>query len=101
MAKIPKATTDAEKKTEQEQAWIGDCVLELFARSWILETQGKISGETASRMTSNRFLANTGNPTAVEAHIGRLYESQGLQAAFQWIETELLPLYKMQAKNRR
>ena len=89
------------KQTEQEQAWIGDCILELFARSWILENHGKISGEMAIRMTSNQFLANTGNPTAIEAKIGVIYETEGLEAAFSWIDQELLPLFKKQEKKRR
>lgn len=101
MAKISKAATGDDKKIEQQQAWIGDCILELFARSWILKQHGKISGEMASRMTSNHFLANTGNPTAVEAHIGNLYQQEGLQAAFQWIEDELLPLFRKQENNRK
>ena len=89
------------KQIEQEQAWIGDCVLELFCRSWILENHGKISGQMLIRMTSNQFLASTGNPTAVEAKIGRIYEKNGLEAAFCWIEEELLPLFKKQERKRR
>ena len=90
-----------DKKREQELAWIGDCVLELFARSWILEQHGKISGELAKQMTSNQFLADLGNPTRMEAKIGTIYQNEGLEAAFSWIEQEILPLFKKQARNRR
>ena len=89
------------KRIEQEQAWVGDCVLELFARSWILKNHGKISGEMVTRMTCNQFLANTGNPTAIEAKIGVIYETEGLEAAFSWIDQELLPLFKKQEKKRK
>lgn len=94
-------STDDPKKKLQEQAWIGDCILELFCRSWILENHGKISGEMATRMTSNQFLANVGNPTAIEAEIGILYEREGLDAAFSHIEDKLLPLFQKQERNRK
>ena len=101
MISFKKARTPLEKKVEQEKAWIGDCVLELFCRTWILENHGEIEGEMVQRMTSNRFLANLGNPTAIEAHIGEIYESEGADAAFEWIEAELLPLFKKQERKRR
>ncbi|MDF1813247.1 MAG: ribonuclease III domain-containing protein [Verrucomicrobiales bacterium] len=91
----------AEIKKEREQAWIGDCILELFARTWILENHGKISGEMAMRMTNNQFLANSGNPTSIEAKIGVIYRTEGMEAAFSWIEQELLPLFLKQEKNRK
>jgi dsRNA-specific ribonuclease len=37
----------------------------------------------------------------VEALIGRIYEEQGLQAAFDWMEFELLPVFRQQEKNYR
>ncbi len=89
------------KRKEQEQAWIGDTVLDLFARSWILREKGTLCGETLIRMTSNQFLACIGNPTSVEAKIGRLYEREGLDAAYEFIEAELLPLFLKQERNRR
>ena len=98
---MKKKTSREAKQVEQEQAWVGDCVLELFSRTWILENHGTISGEMLIRMTSNQFLAATGNPTAVEAKIGRIYEKNGLEAAFDWIEEELLPLFKKQERKRR
>lgn len=89
------------KRREQELAWIGDTVLDLYARTWILENYGTVSGEILRSMTSNQFLACFGNPTSVEARIGVLYREKGMDAAFSWIESELLPLFKKQQKNCR
>jgi 23S rRNA maturation mini-RNase III len=89
------------KRREQELAWIGDTILDLYARLWILRERGTVCGETQRRMTSNQFLACLGNPTAVEAKIGRLYQEGGTDAAFAWIEEELLPLFMKQERNRR
>ncbi|MEM9282898.1 MAG: hypothetical protein AAGA96_13810 [Verrucomicrobiota bacterium] len=88
-------------RQEQELAWIGDTVLDLYARSWILKHRGGVSGETLRAMTSNQFLACFGNPTSVEATIGEIYEEGGLEPAFEWIETTLMPLFEKQEKNRR
>lgn len=88
-------------RREQELAWIGDTVLDLFARSWILRHHGTVCGEMLRRMTSNQFLACFGNPTSVEAKIGALYREEGLSAAFSWIEAEILPLFEKQERNRR
>ena len=90
-----------EKRREQELAWIGDTVLDLYARTWILEERGKLCGDTLRQMTSNQFLSCFGNPTTVEAKIGVLYREDGLDAAFAWIESELLPLFEKQERNRR
>jgi 23S rRNA maturation mini-RNase III len=99
---MKKATRkDEAKRREQELAWIGDTVLDLFARSWILRERGGVCGETQRRMTSNQFLACLGNPTAVEAKIGLLYREEGMEAAFAWIEAELLPLFERQERKRR
>jgi len=89
------------KRREQELAWIGDTVLDLYARSWILESKGTLCGQTLMRMTSNQFLACFGNPTSVEAKIGSVYQEEGLEPAFAWIETEIMPLFKKQERNRR
>ena len=94
------AKKDEAYRREQELAWIGDTILDLFARTWILQEKGTVCGETQRRMTSNQFLACLGNPTSVEAKIGRLYREEGMQAAFAWIEAELLPLFKKQEKKR-
>lgn len=89
------------KRREQELAWIGDTVLDLYARSWILEKTGGLCGETLQMMTSNQFLACFGNPTSVEAKIGTIYREEGLQPAFDWIEAELLPLFQKQIRKKR
>ena len=94
------AKKDEAYRREQELAWIGDTILDLFARTWILQEKGTVCGETQRRMTSNQFLSCLGNPTSVEAKIGRLYREEGMQAAFAWIEAELLPLFKKQEKKR-
>lgn len=90
-----------EKRREKELAWVGDTVLDLYARTWILRRRGAVCGETLRRLTSNEFLACIGNPTSVEARIGALYGEGGLEEAFAWIERELMPLFEKQEKNRR
>lgn len=92
---------DDSLRREQEMAWIGDTVLDLFARLRILREHGTVSGEILRDMTSNQFLACFGNPTSVEAKIGTIYQTEGMDAAFAWIESELIPMYQKQAKNRR
>ena len=92
---------DEELLQEREEAWVGDAVLALYMRRLILEEQGKMDGEMFVRCTSNDFLRNIGNPTSVEALIGRIYEDQGLEAAFEWMEYELLPVFRQQEKNFR
>ncbi|MCP4923005.1 MAG: hypothetical protein GY915_03110 [bacterium] len=89
-----------EKKIVQEQAWTGDAVLGLFAREWILREERKMDAEMFARMTSNHFLNSLGNPTQVEAKIGRLYEKEDLEKAFHYIEEELIPLFLKQEKKR-
>jgi len=59
-----------------------------------------MDGALHAQMTSNDFLATLGNPTALEAEIGILYETKGLEAAFDWIEREILPQFLAQRKNR-
>ena len=94
--------TEEEKRSK---AWIGDAVLALFAREWILKQKDIAAKERAEvfiQMTSNRFLSSLGEPTAMEAEIGVVYESDGLQAAFDHIEAKLLPLFnKHRTKSKR
>lgn len=72
------------------QAWVGDAVLALYVREWILSfNKGMIDGTLFVEFTSNNFLRLTGNATGVEAQIGRIYESAGLEAAFAWISENL------------
>lgn len=86
------------------KAWIGDAVLALYSREWILR-QSEVATEQRSdvfiHMTSNEFLACIGQPTQVEADIGEIYQDQGLEAAFAFIETNILPTFKKQLANRR
>lgn len=86
---------------QRTEAWIGDGVLGLYARRRILASKGRMDGELFARMTSNRFLSSFGEPTLVEARIGRIYERESLEAAFEWIESELMPLFDRQERNRK
>jgi len=92
---------DEELMREREEAWVGDAVLALFMRRLILAEQGCMDGEMFIRCTSNDFLRHIGNPTSVEAQIGRVYEEFGLQEAFDWIEHQLLPVFRVQEKNHQ
>jgi dsRNA-specific ribonuclease len=82
------------------RAWIGDAVLTLYARLKILREDGRVDGEKCQRLTSNQFLGNFGEPTKVEAEVGLVYARDGLEAAFEWIEQHLLPLFERQETNR-
>ena len=88
------------QRREREQAWIGDAVLGLFSRRWILENEGTMDAEMFARMSSNHFLSALGNPTSVEAKIGRCYQKGGIEAAFELIEKDIMPLFKQQEKKR-
>lgn len=90
-----------EKRT---QAWIGDAVLALFAREWILKQSDIPTAKRAEvfiQMTSNQFLSSLGEPTAMEAEIGVVYKKEGLQAAFDFIEGKFIPIFKKQRNNQR
>lgn len=82
-----------------EEAWIGDAVLSLYARGKIL-SEGQIDSDKFVRMTSNRFLSTMGEASEVEAEIGRVYRSEGLEGAFRWIEVHLWPRFSKQELNR-
>jgi hypothetical protein len=84
----------------QSDAWIGDAVLSLWARLRILRDDGTVDGPKLIRMTSNSFLGALGEPTSVEAEIGRAYRAGGEVAAFEWIEREIAPLFDRQEENR-
>ena len=81
-------------------AWIGDAVLSLYARAWLLREHGAVDGERLTAFSSNQFLSNFGNPTEVEAEIGRVYEASGLAPAFDYIESRLLPTFLAQERRR-
>jgi dsRNA-specific ribonuclease len=82
-----------------EEAWIGDAVLSLYARSKILN-EGALDSEKFVRMTSNRFLSAIGEASEVEAGIGRIYLADGLEAAFRWMDAQLWPRFEKQEQNR-
>jgi dsRNA-specific ribonuclease len=94
---------DPEEKLRNE-AWIGDAVLALFARSWLLQIGQGETSKDRNRMfelwTSNQFLSSFGEPTSVEAAIGRTYASGGLDAAFAFIEENLLDRFVQTARKR-
>ncbi len=83
-----------DKATEERlriEAWVGDAILALWVREWILSCEGEINGKLFIEFTSNDFLRRTGNATGVEAQIGRIFKSEGLEAAYAWIEEILKP----------
>ena len=80
---------------------MGDAVLELYVRSWVLRERGKVDAEMKTRFTCNQFLNCHGNPTKVEAKIGVIYQQQGLEAAFEWISQNLEPIFLKQEAARK
>jgi dsRNA-specific ribonuclease len=94
---------DPEEQLRNE-AWIGDAVLTLFARSWLLRIGQGENSKDRNRLfelwVSNQFLSSFGEPTSVEAEIGRAYASGGLDAAFNFIEEKLLDRFVQTARNR-
>ena len=92
---------DDELRQEREAAWVGDAVLALFARQFVLRERASMDGEWFMRLTSNDFLSAFGNPTRVEASIGKLYQQGGLDAAFAWMEANLVPLFRKQIAAKR
>lgn len=83
-------------KAEREAAWIGDAVLALYAREFVLRERGCMDGIWFTHLTSNEFLSAFGNPTSVEARIGEIYRKEGLKPAHDYIEREFLPLFRKQ-----
>ncbi len=97
----PPSPTDLH--TLQDRAWIGDAVLCLYAREWLLNRQitpNSLRTDLFTHFTSNHFLAALGDPTHVEAEIGAVYQHQGLAAAYDHITQAILPLYLKQIRNR-
>lgn len=87
MSKLP---PDQDPRVRAE-AWVGDAILALYVREWILSFRKEIDGKLFIEMTSNDFLRLTGNATGVEAQIGRIFKSDGLEGAYAWIEHHLRP----------
>ncbi|MGD7652005.1 MAG: hypothetical protein ACQCXQ_02235 [Verrucomicrobiales bacterium] len=92
---------DEEMRAEREEAWVGDAVLALFARQYVLQERRAMDGEWFTSLTSNDFLSTFGNPTSVEASIGRLYREKGLDAAFAWMEETLVPPFRKRMLRRK
>jgi 23S rRNA maturation mini-RNase III len=88
-------------REEREAAWVGDAVLALYARQYVLRERKSMDGEWFTRMTSNDFLSAFGNPTRVEASIGNLYLEGGLESAFGWLDENLVPLFRKQNSANR
>jgi len=97
--------------SRRDKAWLGDAVLSLFARQWLLGPPPDWQvpsppgcdlsrAELFTWLTSNQFLSALRDPTQVEAEIGLIYEREGLQAAFAYIQEQLLPLFVRQVNNR-
>ncbi|MBG7608233.1 MAG: hypothetical protein IZT59_09435 [Verrucomicrobia bacterium] len=83
-------------KIEREAAWIGDAVLALYAREFVLRERRRMDGVWFTHLTSNEFLSSFGNPTSVEAIIGNIYRDKGLAAAHAYIEETFLPIFRKQ-----
>ncbi len=88
-------------RMEREKAWVGDAVLALYARKFVLQERGCMDAVWFTALTSNDFLSAFGNPTSVEANIGGIYNEQGLEAAFAWMDETLIPVYRKQMRNRK
>lgn len=87
----------------RELAWVGDSILGLYARLWILENTPDASPsrpELFSHFTSNRFLTGLGEPTLVEAQIGEVFLRDGLAPSFAFITERLLPLFVAQINKK-
>jgi dsRNA-specific ribonuclease len=89
----------------REDAWIGDAVLALFVREWLLSatTRETSPGQRTALFelfASNQFLSSFGEPTRVEAEIGRIYQSNGLSAAFAFIEEKFLDRFLNTARKK-
>jgi len=96
----PVSRNDDQLRQQREAAWVGDAVLALFARQFVLRERRSMDGEWFTRLTSNEFLSAFGNPTRVEAAIGNRYLDGGLEAAFAWMDAELIPLFRKQISAR-
>ncbi|MEO0416681.1 MAG: ribonuclease III domain-containing protein [Verrucomicrobiota bacterium] len=93
--------TEEEKRQLQTEAWIGDSVLGLFVRRLIVAEDGDLNGEKYARYTSNKWLSHLGDPTEVEAEIGRVFEAKGLDAGFEHIRTKILPILIREEKSHQ
>jgi uncharacterized protein (DUF2164 family) len=88
----------------RDMSWVGDAVLALCAREWIIANESRLEGPRhllLKDLTSNQFLACFGNPTEIEAELGVVYTHQGLAAAQAYFESKLVPIFERQHRNRR
>ena len=83
----------------RQEAWVGDAVLELYARTRILDEEHRRNTPRLIRFVRNAFLNHLGQPTRIEAEIGRCYMSGGLETAFVWIREHIEPLFLKQEAN--
>jgi hypothetical protein len=89
----------------RDEAWVGDAVLALYVRLWLLRhAPEKMSDADRQQLfelfVSNQFLSSFGEPSEVEAAIGRIFEREGLTAAFGHIEKSFLTAFCKRAKRR-
>jgi dsRNA-specific ribonuclease len=87
----------------RDRAWVGDALLALYAREWLLQQgvpPGESRGELFTHFTSNQFLSALGDPTRIEAKIGLVYREEGKDAAFLFISEVILPLFLRQMQKR-
>ena len=97
---LRRGLSTGEVESLRREAWIGDAVLELYARSQVLEETNQRDVALKVRFVRNSFLNHLGQPTRVEAVIGRRYREGGLEAAFAWITEHIQPLFVKQEANR-
>lgn len=101
MAKV--LLPEMDDQSLRDRAWIGDAILALYAREWLLQ-QGVLPGderrELFTHFTSNQFLSALGDPTRIEAKIGLIYLEEGKEAAFHFISEVILPLFLRQLQKR-
>lgn len=87
----------------RDASWVGDAVLALCARNWIIAHEHELGSprhDLFRDMTSNSFLATFGPPTEVEADLGRIFAQQGLEAAHRYFEERFVPVFIKQQRNR-
>jgi hypothetical protein len=96
---LARSLRPAEVEALRQEAWIGDAVLELYARTRILDEEHRRNTPRLIRFVRNAFLNHLGQPTRVEAEIGQRYASGGLDAAFAWIREHIEPLFLKQEAN--
>lgn len=85
------AVNPSETPEDRELAWIGDAALALVAREWLLEIGRGLDGEIHKVVTSNDFLRNFGHPTKVEAELGIIFRTDGIDAVRARFREQLLP----------